>query len=537
MDAGATLPQLLLTRAERSPGEPFISDVGGSAFSASDHVTRAGRWAALLRTVPFTPGETVLSMQPTGCTSFEVQLALGMIGAIEVPVNIDLKGELLTRLIHASRASVAVVAARFLGRFAPLLVDCPGIDHLVVVGGAGLEETVVPAGVALHHVAGMVDLPDTDLRVADRSIHDICTVLFTSGTTGASKGVLIPWRQASETARWVAPPPAFLGPSSRMFSPFPNFHVSGKIPYYAAALGGGTIVFRERFSLTSFWDDVRTHGTTAMLMMGTTANLLLRQPPSESDDDNPIEYVVLSPWIPAIEEFKRRFRTRATSVYNMTELSCPIVGGWDDEVVTDASRCGTLRSGFDVRIVDEWDVEVPRGELGELLIRATNPWTLMQGYLGREEDTVRAWRNLWFHTGDLFIHHPDGSFSFVGRRKEMIRRRGENVSAQEVETCALERDEVLEVAAVGVEVDDGDEEILLCYVLKEGRMLEAGEFRVFLEERLPRFMVPRFLRAMKEFPKTATGKIQKEALRQQGRCNGVVDTALDARGGRSGGNR
>jgi crotonobetaine/carnitine-CoA ligase len=219
----------------------------------------------------------------------------------------------------------------------------------------------------------------------------------------------------------------------------------------------------------------------------------------------------------------------------MTEISCPIVGGWNDEVVTDASRCGTLREGFDVRIVDADDVEVPRGQPGELVIRSDDPWTLMQGYLGREADTVAAWRNLWFHTGDLFVRHEDGTFAFVGRRKDMIRRRGENVSAQEVETFALARDELLEAAAVGVEVDDGDEEILLAYVVKQGREISVEDLRRFLEERLPRFMVPRFFREMAAFPKTATGKIQKEVLRQEGRCDGVVDTAPGPTGAAHGG--
>lgn len=522
--AEETLPRLLLARAERSPDGALLNDVGGAAYTAGQHVERAGRWAALLRSVPVVPGETILSMQPTSCTSFEVQLAVGMVGAIEVPVNIDYKGELLARLIHASQARIAVVSSHYIAEFAPCLTGCPDVRHLVVIGDV-TEAPEVPAHVTVHSVEGDVALPSADLRIEDRSMYDICTVLFTSGTTGTSKGVLIPWRQACETARWVAPPRAFVSPTSRMFSPFPNFHVSGKIPYYAAALGGGTVVLRERFSLTSFWQDVRTHGTTAMLMMGTTANLLLRRPPADDDADNPLEYVVLSPWIPDIERFKARFRTRATSVYNMTELSCPIIGGWEDEVVDDSSRCGRLRDGFDVRIVDEHDVEVPRGEPGELVIRSDDPWTLMQGYLGREADTVAAWRNLWFHTGDLFIHHPDGEFSFVGRRKDMIRRRGENVSAHEVESFALTRDELLEVAAVGIAVENGDEEILLAYVLKEGRELAAEDLRAFLEERLPRFMVPRFYRVMQSFPKTATGKIQKEVLRQAGKSEGTVDVA------------
>lgn len=528
-----TLPRLLLARADRSADSAYVTEIGGDEYTTGQHVERAGRWAALLRSVSVTPGETVLSMQPTSCASFEVQLAVGMVGAIEVPVNIDYKGELLTRLINVSQARVAVVASRYLAQFAPCLADCRALRHLVVLGSA-TDDPEVPAHVTLHHVEEVAALPSADLRLEDRSMHDICTVLFTSGTTGASKGVLIPWRQACETARWVAPPQAFLSPASRIFSPFPNCHVSGKIPYYAAALGGGTVVLRERFSLTSFWQDVRRQRSTAMLMMGTTANLLLRRPVADDDADNPIEYVVLSPWIPDIERFKARFRTRATSVYNMTEISCPIVGGWKDEVVTDSARCGTLRNGFDVRIVDEHDVEVPRGEPGELVIRSDDPSTLMQGYLGREADTVAAWRNLWFHTGDLFIHHPDGGFSFVGRRKDMIRRRGENVSAHEVETFTLARDEILEAAAIGIVVEDGDEEILLAYVLKDGRALDVEDLRAFLEERLPRFMVPRFYRALHSLPKTATGKIQKEVLRQAGSDEGTVDAVPTSMNGTSG---
>jgi len=168
------------------------------------------------------------------------------------------------------------------------------------------------------------------------------------------------------------------------------------------------------------------------------------------------------------------------------------------------------------RLVDDEDYEVPVGEPGELVIRSEQPWTLMSGYLGKPEKTVEAWRNQWLHTGDIFTRDAEGNFYYVDRKKDMIRRRGENVSSVEVEAEVVTFEGVLECAAYGVPSEFGEEEIMVALVCKPGHGVDTNALNAYLKDRLPRFMVPKYLRIIPEMPKTPTNKIRKTQLRDDG---------------------
>lgn len=209
----------------------------------------------------------------------------------------------------------------------------------------------------------------------------------------------------------------------------------------------------------------------------------------------------------------RRFGFDYMSGFNMTEVSTPLITEVNEQTM---SSCGRPRTGVECRIVDAFDREVPHGEIGELIIRTSRPWELFKGYLGDPEATSEAWRNGWFHTGDLLKRDEEGRFYFVDRKKDAIRRRGENISSVEIEIEVNAHPAVREVAAYGVDLPGGEQEVMVCVAPKAGASIDARELLEFLIPRMAHFMVPRFIRIEAELPKTPTNKIQKVELRKEG---------------------
>jgi crotonobetaine/carnitine-CoA ligase len=207
--------------------------------------------------------------------------------------------------------------------------------------------------------------------------------------------------------------------------------------------------------------------------------------------------------------FQERFGLKITTTYNMTEISSPI-SQFD---VTDPRSCGRVVAGCDVRVVDQFDNEVAPGVVGELVVRSDEPWTMMTGYLGDSEKTASAWRNLWFHTGDAFVRGEDGRFYFKDRLTDSIRRRAESISSMDVEAEILAHPEVKAAAVIGVPAEFGDEEIMSFVVTDASGELTESRLITYLEDRMPRFMVPRYIKLVDSLPLTPSGKVEKYALR------------------------
>jgi crotonobetaine/carnitine-CoA ligase len=242
---------------------------------------------------------------------------------------------------------------------------------------------------------------------------------------------------------------------------------------------------------------------------------LLMQPAREDDARNPLRGVTAAPLSPEIEEFKKRFDVKVTTGFGMTEVGGILGSDWE---AMNWRSCGKVRRGppgYEVRLVDEHDQPVADGEFGELIVRTDEPWALNSGYHRMPEKTAEAWRNGWFHTGDVFVRDPDGYFYFVDRLKDCIRRRGENISSMEVEAYVQEHPDVLECAAIGVPSEYSEDEVKICVVAKPGAVFTCAELIEFLTPRMPRFMLPRFVELVGELPKTeATNRIKKAELKK-----------------------
>jgi crotonobetaine/carnitine-CoA ligase len=508
MDRDDILPQLIARRAA-GPGaqRPYLVEIGGRTLTYADAHREGRGWQARLAQLGVVAGDPVAVMLPTWAVTATAWIGIARLGAIEVQVNTQLVGRLLSYVLADSGAKVLITAARHVEALAAVLADAPAIETVVVVDDAA-------AGAALPVAA--VPGPDAETLAPEEFAvpqpWDLGTVLYTSGTTGPSKGVMMPWAQLHATATNVAPE-GDLGPDDAFYAPYALYHITGKTSLYTMALYGGRVVLRERFRTADFWSDVAEHRCTTTVLMGVMAQFLHREP-GPARVETPLRNVIMSPMIPEVEAFKERFDVRVRTMFNMTEVAVPIVTpGWD---LHDTESCGRLRPGIHARVVDEHDQEVAHDTVGELIIRADEPWTLNAGYWRNPAKTAEAWRNLWLHTGDAARQDADGNFYFVDRMKDAIRRRGENVSSLELELEVLACPGVLECAAVGLPSEYMEEDIKIVVVAQAGVQITGPELVAFLTDRVPRYMVPRYVELVDALPKTPSEKVRKNVLREAG---------------------
>jgi carnitine-CoA ligase len=502
-----SLPELVGLRAGSHPDRVFLEDVSGASLTWEQLHERALLWAAALREAGVGPGDRVITMRRNAVESLAIFIGIGWLHAVEVPISTELRGNLLLHAIRTADASVMALQGVYAARLDPLAADLPTGLRLIVDGDA---ETALAHTRQDELLAGVE--PARGLELPRRS--EVACVVFTSGTTGPSKGVVLPWANLHASASGNFPMDhmdendVFYGPSS------PS-HVGAKTMPFLFAMLGGRIVVRDTFSTSRFWEEIAQFGCTTAILVGSMAHFLLHQPPGDDDAATPLRNVCMCPVMPEHEEFNVRFGTRIFTVFNMTETSCPIVSSpaWE---VGDWRSCGRLREGFpgyELRLVDADDEEVPEGQPGELMMRASAPWVLNLGYVGMPEKTVEAWRNGWFHTGDIFTRDAQGNYFFLDRAKDAIRRSGENISSMELEAEVNAHPGVQESAAIAVPAEYAEDEIEVVVVCAEGSELTPEEVIAFLVPRVPRYMVPRYIRFVDELPKNVRQRVQKEQLR------------------------
>ena len=293
----------------------------------------------------------------------------------------------------------------------------------------------------------------------------------------------------------------------------PIFHCGSTLYVYAMLACGGSIAMVPEFRTADFWEAIRETGSTVVLLLGVMASFLLKQPPSPADRDHPLKKVFIVPFGDEAPGFQTRFGCELYTVYNMTEIASPLHAG---PRLTQTGLCGKPRPWFELRVADAHDRALPDGEVGELLIRSHRPWALFSGYYRNPEATVAAMRNGWFHTGDAFRRDADGNFFFVDRLKDVIRRRGENISSFELEGEICAHPDVREAVVVAVPSEHSEDDVLAVLTATEGARIDPAALVAYLAARVPNYMVPRYIRTVDALPKTASGKLQKHVLRSEG---------------------
>jgi len=501
-----TFVQALRDQAQALGEAPFVTFEGESAISYAALDRMSDACATGLARINVGPGDRVAVMADSTAAFLILFWAVQKRRAILIPINTELKGDLLSHQLRDSAPKV-IASDRHLEQLAALKPD--SVQTMVALAPGSPDS--VPS---LDSLSSVTD-PSTIL-VPEPS--DICLVLYTSGTSGPAKGVLIPQAHAYifglQQARTLG-----VGAGDRFFIALPLFHVNALLMSLGCCLITGTRAFIcTKFSASRWLEQVRACEATVTNCLGIMAEFLLRQPPGPEDRNHRLRAVmavpVLAQWA---STFESRFGVRLVQVYGMTE--CNIVSYSDPADPLEAGCVGpTSDEFFDVRVMDpQSDRILPPGSSGEIVVRPKVPFGFMQGYLGLHETTLKAWRNLWFHTGDGGWLDERGRLHFAERIGDFIRRRGENISPTEIEQVLASNPGVAECAVVGVRIEGtGGEDEVMAYVVTARPEPEHGDLHSWSKERLPRYAVPRFWRFVDKIEKTPTGKVKKQQLRKRG---------------------
>lgn len=458
------------------------------------------------------PGEKVAIMLPNCPEFLYAWFGANKIGAVEVPINVALKGAGLAYQIDQSDSVVLVASVEYMDRLEEILEDLKTVHHVVFLSppGAALPRVQRSTVLSFPELAGHSSAkPDVKVHYSD-----MATILYTSGTTGVSKGVEMShhywydiWSEAVKYARYTDEDVLYTG--------LPFFHGNAQgITLGPAILADAKAVIVERFSAGQLLDDCRRWNCTEANYIGGIIPILLKQTPRENDADNPLRLMVGAA-APADEwhTFQKRFNTKLLEVYGMTECYCCLASPYDEPR---AGSCGKAITGWDVRIVDDDDNECPPGTPGEFIARSNKMFVGTTGYYGKPEATLELFKNGWIHTGDLGRMDEDGYFYFLDRKKQALRRRGENISSFEVESVIGSHPAVLESCVVGVPSEVGEEEVKAVVVLKEGQQVTEEELIRWCEPRMAYFAIPRYIAIRASLPKTPSERVEKFKLKAEG---------------------
>lgn len=496
------LSKLLAQAAEQHDHKPFLH-VDGKTYSFQETYSRSQSAARGLQALGVKPQAPVMLMLDNSAEFVFSWFALSLLNAICVPINTAYSGDMLAYVTCDVQSPLVITSAAHADCFADLAPDQRGALETIVICGAH------------EGVAGLKSLEWDDLMIGGSNAvsvpstpTDTAFICYTSGTTGPSKGVILPQSLIFQTAQSFI---SAVGMTAEdiVFSPLPLFHgMSRTMATLPALVLGAQVHLASRFSATTFWQDVRQANATISTTIFTIPPILKRKPESADDRDHRVRVMFNAHHDP---EFEERFNVRLVEAHAMTETGMTVFTPFPERKLGASGRIG---EDWDAAIVDENDRCVPTGVVGELVLRPKKPAIVMDGYLNKSQATVGAWRNLWFHTGDMMRADEEGYLYFSGRKKERIRRRGENISAYEVETIAIQHPDMVECAVLGVPAGDNEDEVYLVGVLREAQLMTESELHQWLKGRLPKFMVPRYIEFRTSLPKTGSAKIERHTLQK-----------------------
>ena len=529
--AGWCLPELLATQAQLHADRPFLSfALGERDLTYAETAAEADVVAAGLARLGVRHGDRVLLMMRNRAEFVLSWLGAARLGAVQVPINVDYRGPFFEHLVNTAAATVLIVEDALLDT---LTASAGKLEHLrtvVVVGGA--PPAHLPGTLETVAFSSLVGHADDTREAAAVAPSDVGAIHFTSGTSGPSKGAVLPHAHLhllSERNRELLD----LRTGDTYLTELPLFHINAQMSVYSALLVGARVRIEQRFSASSWLDRVRASNATHTSLLGVMLAFILKQPARPEDADTLLRRAWSVPCPPDLATaFRDRFGLEEiVTSYGSTEV------GMVARRTLDAPPGSVGRVDPDLyaaRVVDEQAEDVPPGEVGELLVRPLLPWTTTQGYFGMPERTLEAFRDLWFHTGDAARLDDDGNLWFVDRIKDRIRRRGENIASADVETVLLEHPRVADAAVIAVpaEEEGGEDEIKAVVVAAPGAALDAAMVWAWCDEMLPYFAVPRYVEILPELPKTPTAKILKSELREAGVTPGTSDRGAARGGGR-----
>ena len=493
------LGKLLDDKAEKNKDKPFLyfedkkityGELGETVNKLANGFTRLG----------IRKGDKVFIMMENCPEFIYTWFALSKLGAIEVPVNIAHKGSLLEYLINYSDAETLVISENLVPQVKAIENNLQNLKKAIVHGPAPEQAF---EKLATEPYQNLLDNPSSAPQI-DVKHNDLMAIMFTSGTTGPSKGVMITHNQAVFVASQYING-LKISDNDRAYAYIPLFHMAAQFGVVIAALLSDTaLVMKKGLSATDFWDDIRRYGCTISGLFEAVIKILDKAPRRDDDAENPIRVFATAHVSAEIHEpFEKRFGVKLVNSYGQTEGDCTVMATYDDIKV---GSFGKPRGYYDARVFDPDDRELPPNQTGELVLRPLQPHIMFEGYYKMPEKTLETFRNLWWHTGDLAYKDEEGYFFFVGREKDMIRRGGENISALEVEMVVESHPDVRECAAVAAPSEVWGEEVKIVVVPKEGKKIKPEELIAHCDEEMAYFMVPRYVEVREEIPRTGASQ-------------------------------
>ncbi|MFP6850476.1 MAG: ATP-dependent acyl-CoA ligase [Pseudomonas sp.] len=502
-----------ITRATAEFADRVFLDFSGDTYTYAEIDRESTRLAHGLAALGVTKGDRVGTVLDNNVEAILSWFAINKLGAISVPVNTAYKGEFLRHQLDDCSAKVLIAEADYAQRIADVEDGLPHAQHLLQRGGSPVAAKRLKV-VALGEVFGSADpLPDIN------NPEDLAMFIYTAGTTGPSKGCMISHNYVCNLARQVV-----INENRQMedcnWTALPLFHMNaagGSV--LACLLVGARAAIYPRFSVSRFWPEIERSGATVVNLLGSMITFL-----AEAEDNEyskrcfgQVQIVRGSPFPASLQEkWINRFgvKSAGSNAYGLTEAAR--VTTLEVGNVAPPGSSGRRNGDFDVRIVDDNENELPAGTPGEIIVRPRRPHVMFEGYWNRPEDTLRVMRNMWFHTGDIGKFDEDGFFYFVDRKKDYLRRRGENISSYEVETGLRMHPAIADVAVHAVFSDSGEDDVKATVVLKEGYALTEEELCRWAAERLPYFTVPRYFELRSDLPRNPVGRVLKYQLREEG---------------------
>jgi carnitine-CoA ligase len=507
----------MLERQARAFGDRPLLRIGDVSRSYAQVRDAAALTAGRLRAAGIEKGDRVAMMCHNRVELWDLVVGCMWLGAITVPLNVSTRGDALRHALENSGARVLaieldlVAALGAFGRPAQL-------ERLWMLDGH-------PAEIAPGHEAVALPVAGEPMPLRpDIGPGDPAAILYTSGTTGPSKGVICPAAQFYWWARTLAQVIGIRA-GDVLYNCLPLYHANALVAPMQALLAGAGCVIGPRFSASRFWVEAADADATVTYLLGALSNRLLAQPTRDSDRAHEVRKLFApGTAAPVWEPFRERFGVEEIiEGYGSTETN-HCIGRAPGHPTSRPGRMGwVLDEHFEAAIVDADDTPVADGTPGELVFRARQPFSMSQGYWGMPEVTVHAFRNLWFHTGDTAARDPDGCFRFVDRSKDSIRRLGENISSWEVEEAIGTHPAVSQAAVFGIRSVEVDEEVMAVVVLREGQAFDPVALTRHLETRLAYFAIPRYLERATALEYTTNGKVRKSDLRRRG----VTDATWD----------
>lgn len=511
-----SLPTVLEYQAIHRADRPCIQWTDeGEILTFAEANARVNQLAHGLSGAGIGKGDLVVLYLPNSLEFVLTWWALQKIGAVEVPVGPVQKGAFLAHQLNLSKARTIITCAELLPRLAEVEGEVPNLARCYLMDEAASALSRVEVRQFADLWTGNTCNPGVKVGPQDTA-----AILYTSGTTGWSKGVEMPHSQfyffAEEDVQLVG-----LTEDDVYMTSFPFFHGNAQfLTIYPCLIAGAHCVLYPKFSASDYFGRARRSGATVANLIGATMAFICATPPTPEDRDHKIRTIYAAPLaFDLAREFTERFgKIEFVDGFGQTEISNIFQTPRGARRPEGASGV-LMDQWFEVKLADpETDEEVPEGEVGELLIRHRYPGTISNGYYAQPDKTVETWRNLWFHTGDAMRRDAEGWYFFVDRVKDALRRRGENISSFEVESVIRTFPGVAEVAVIGVSADEkaGEDEVKACIVMREGQSLDAPALIGWCDVRMGAHMVPRYIEVLETLPQTPSEKIKKKDLRERG---------------------